>query len=318
MDGRKRRSMARNVRGTALVLAAVVTGLGASQRAGAGSVFMKNGYVLQGRVVKQTPEEVVLTWPNGTVTVATRFIESVALEPDDRVKSGNEAPAASEGKTEPAVTRTEIVLPADLDSLIQEIAERSRATTAPAPDPVAGRPGEGDPGSGATPELVREPGPETPVAVLPAEDQIPLREVGAGDGSVTLRIPEGWEFRELGDGEWQVIGPAVDGGKAPRISVVAVDALDGSIADQLAICRRAEGEFAGLEIARESRREIGLRLGFEAVGTIERDGARFGLRRILVPAGDRVYVIGCVSPMPADPVIEATLELCLGEIRFRS
>jgi len=327
MDARERRSTAGKARGVAWVLAAFVAGLGAPPDAGAGSVFMKNGYIIQGRVVKQTPDEVVLSWPNGSITVANRFIESVVLDPGDRVKPPDEGTAGPKGAAEPRGPRAEVVLPADLDGLIHEISARSRATGAPGPTPVIATT-PGGPESARIVAGTPEPKPETPAVsadprpvpvVTPSvEDRTVLRDVGASDGSFTLRIPEDWSFRELGQGAWQVTGPGAAPGKAARISVVAVEGIERSLAEQIAICRRAEGEFAGLEITRETRREIGLTLGFEAIGTIERDGARFGLRRILVPAGDRAYVIACVSPMPIDPAIESALELCLGEIRFRS
>jgi hypothetical protein len=48
--------------------------------ASAGNVFMKNGYIIQGRIIDRNVEAVVLGWPNGKVAIARRFVESVEYE----------------------------------------------------------------------------------------------------------------------------------------------------------------------------------------------------------------------------------------------
>ncbi len=49
----------------------------------AGSVFLKNGYILQGKIVDRTEGSVVLSWENGRVTIADRFIDEVLLDPSE-------------------------------------------------------------------------------------------------------------------------------------------------------------------------------------------------------------------------------------------
>jgi hypothetical protein len=46
----------------------------------AGSVFMKNGYILQGNIVDRDPVSIVMGWPNGTVTIARRFVSTIVFD----------------------------------------------------------------------------------------------------------------------------------------------------------------------------------------------------------------------------------------------
>ena len=54
-----------------------------SGSANAGSVFLKNGYILQGRIVERGQDMVVLGWQNGRVTIHDRFIDEVLLDPSE-------------------------------------------------------------------------------------------------------------------------------------------------------------------------------------------------------------------------------------------
>lgn len=48
-----------------------------------GSVFLKNGYILQGKIVERGEGCVVLGWQNGTMTIEDRFIDEVLLDPSE-------------------------------------------------------------------------------------------------------------------------------------------------------------------------------------------------------------------------------------------
>src|SRR5687767_33985 len=66
-----------------LALGFIVWGAGAiagSSGADAGSIFMKNGYIIQGPIVERSDESIVMGWPNGKVTIHKRFVDNVVYE----------------------------------------------------------------------------------------------------------------------------------------------------------------------------------------------------------------------------------------------
>lgn len=63
----------------ALVLSMIPTGV-----AEGGTVFLKNGHVVNGKVIASDEEKVVLTWSNGRATIYRRFISEVVLESSEQ------------------------------------------------------------------------------------------------------------------------------------------------------------------------------------------------------------------------------------------
>ncbi len=49
-----------------------------------GTVFLKNGHVISGKVIASDDEKVILTWPNGRATFYRRFISEVVLETSEK------------------------------------------------------------------------------------------------------------------------------------------------------------------------------------------------------------------------------------------
>ncbi len=45
-----------------------------------GTVFLKNGHVISGKVIASDAEKVILTWDNGRATIYRRFISEVVLD----------------------------------------------------------------------------------------------------------------------------------------------------------------------------------------------------------------------------------------------
>ncbi len=62
-----------------LVLSMIPTGV-----AEGGTVFLKNGHVVNGKVIASDEEKVVLTWSNGRATIYRRFISEVVLESSEK------------------------------------------------------------------------------------------------------------------------------------------------------------------------------------------------------------------------------------------
>ncbi len=51
----------------------------------AGSVFLKNGYIIQGRIVERDADKVILAWTNGKMTIYRRFVHEVVLDPSEEM-----------------------------------------------------------------------------------------------------------------------------------------------------------------------------------------------------------------------------------------
>lgn len=49
-----------------------------------GTVFLKNGHVISGKVIASDAEKVILTWDNGRATIYRRFISEVVLESSEQ------------------------------------------------------------------------------------------------------------------------------------------------------------------------------------------------------------------------------------------
>ena len=49
-----------------------------------GTLFLKNGHVISGKVIASDDEKVILTWPNGRATFYRRFISEVVLETSEK------------------------------------------------------------------------------------------------------------------------------------------------------------------------------------------------------------------------------------------
>ena len=45
-----------------------------------GTVFLKNGHVVTGKIIANDEEKVVLTWSNGRATIYQRFVDEVILD----------------------------------------------------------------------------------------------------------------------------------------------------------------------------------------------------------------------------------------------
>ena len=109
----------------AALLAAAALGLCLTPAAlHAGSVFMKNGYIIQGPVLEYSEGSdgaVVLGWANGKMTIYRRFIEKVDLEPGEEknVKVAEEkSPDPEDLLVKSAVDED---LPANLSDFVEKI-----------------------------------------------------------------------------------------------------------------------------------------------------------------------------------------------------
>lgn len=152
-----------------------------------GTVFLKNGHVVNGKVIASDEEKVILTWSNGRATIYRRFISEVVLESSEKEYLSRRLVARKPLVT--GVANTHIQLPeladllpiADADSGdLDSVGDSSEAL-----DPIEVVVEQVD----STTELAQ------PVAVelVPVESPLPVfhREPLVGL-NLTVDIPETW------------------------------------------------------------------------------------------------------------------------------
>jgi len=79
-----------------------------------GTVFLKNGHVVNGKVIASDEEKVILTWSNGRATIYRRFISEVVLESSEQEYLARRGAAR---KPQVEVANTHIHLPELADLL---------------------------------------------------------------------------------------------------------------------------------------------------------------------------------------------------------
>ncbi|MEC9476450.1 MAG: hypothetical protein VX764_05355 [Planctomycetota bacterium] len=81
-----------------------------------GTVFLKNGHVVTGKIIANDEDKVVVTWGNGRATIYRRFVDNVVLDSSEMEYLARRTQAQTVGA--PASVNDDIELP-DLDQLIQ-------------------------------------------------------------------------------------------------------------------------------------------------------------------------------------------------------
>jgi hypothetical protein len=280
----------------------------------AGSVFMKNGYIIQGTVVDRDDVSIVLGWPNGKVSIAHRFVESIVLEAGEeqslkeledarRLVSTAEAPEEDESLAE--VNETE-ELPSSLEAFIKTYNVGSGLLVEPAPL---------EPGLSEGPLLTAEgdpvePGSEggDPVEVTP----IPGGAASLADAihdeerGITLRPPRGWEKREVED-LLQFAGPPDASGFRPSLSVVALPAGALGASEYVALVKDEQARLlAGHVLLEEGERTFGTEKAYELVARGSYEGRAAVLRQCVVLSGGQVWLL---SAFTADADLEGPFGL---------
>ena len=210
-----------------------------ADRLPAGSVFMKNGYIIQGPVVDRDDDSVILGWDNGKVRIFHRFIESISFEAgeESRLEENARARIEEQRAVEEILAETREVhedeedLPADVNVLLEMY---GRSTLL----------GDGSDGPSTVPEDV-EPVDERDLADVP---ELPDSTDGTDGATLTVDVqvlepppgsrhlaaaiphpsggfswhpPRGWELRERA-GMTEVRGPAGEDGSQASINVVGL------------------------------------------------------------------------------------------------
>jgi len=279
--------------------------------ANAGSVFMKNGYIIQGNIVERDEASVVLGWSNGKVSIARRFIEAVAYDPGEEKRLEDEdslrkqkVDAAADDATLLATSNdTMIELPSTLEELMQTYGHSGQQPggggNAQVP-PGGATPPQG--GDGSTPTINVPVGPNagqgtgvtTPVVVLRPDDQLGER-VNDADRALSLRPPKGWTALST-EAAFQVYGQRGPDGFRPSINVVAFPKGPLGTTEYVELLKEENGRsMKDFEVLHEGPRKLGSQDAYEIVGRGSHRGTTAFVRQLLVPGAEKLWFVSAFT-----------------------
>lgn len=301
--------------GSARVALLAVSGLlvlmAAGAEARAASIFMKNGYIIQGQVVERNEEAYVLGWPNGKVTIARRFIESVSYDPgeerrleeEERLRRELQAAAGAETALLPAQNDT-IELPATLEELMDGYGrERDALGNTDLPSDGIGLPSDLSGGMPPGDEPVSTPG-----MIPPPEDNLGER-VDDAFRYLSVRPPAGWTAQST---ETALVMKAEEPdaeGFRPSVNVVALPGGKLS-AEQYAALLKEESTkvLQDFEVIEEGPRQLGTRSALQIIGRGTYQGQTATVRQVIVVDGDQAWLVSSFTKGPSDETFALTEE----------
>jgi hypothetical protein len=310
----------------ATLLTAVLVALLPAWQADAGSIFMKNGYIIQGPVVEYTDGgdgAVVMGWPNGKVTIHRRFIERIDLEPSEEktVKAAAEAQKPTLVEEIISAPNADEELPQSLNELVKSYVE-SRSPAGVKPD------GGTKPAAGAT------PGVDVTVVPKPTGDAKPDQPAPGNAGAqpatpagedltepitnprwgFSLRPPRGWRISEVeGCVSWS--GPPGQDGFSPSINVSSLNS--GSLKWEEACTALKEDQaipFGDYELLTQETLEVSGRPAYRVAGHGDLPGKTPGserkvsVRQVLIEKGDRLWLISTFTSAAMNDAFVGLLE----------
>ena len=277
----------------------------------AGSVFLKNGYILQGRIVERGEDSVVLGWQNGKVTIHDRFIDEVLLDPAEeeliRQQQVMEEVARERAKVVIEEGRIDLVgnevlrLPDDYESILGP---------GRVPDFNGGSIGVDEPTTTVTSNVENTPsGGETTVEVV--EPPQNFEKIFASIGAA-VTVPEEWVVDE------RETSVRIAHRAAPERDYFTIDLWNGmGISTDAAVEIFSETLSTALP---NFTVEPGIdrSIGGETAKTLACSDATSGaVSRQQVVATDRgVFVIGLFRNDETSPEVRASLEAMLNSVRF--
>lgn len=308
----------------ALVAGLAWTGPGSPLRAG--TVFMKNGYIIQGPVVKQEKDAIVLGWDNGKMTIHKRFYQTVVLTTEEkamleRIRQEEQARQNDEFRETEVVYEGEEgfeQLPESFNEMVTRLnlpfaGEEVLSLDEPDENPAT-TPGDEPPVDPVTDPGDTEPAIDVtridpPVVVTLAE-----REVHPRLG-LTFQAPTGWAFSS-GDGFVRWVGEEQSDGFKPNVLVLR-SSIEG-FAFEVALEGIREGLREGLkdfDLAREEQVTVGGREGylFEGTGGLvtsadaREESLPVSVTKIVVPDGERFFLFAAFTSAATDPEVQLVL-----------
>ncbi|MFN0057118.1 MAG: hypothetical protein ACKVX7_01555 [Planctomycetota bacterium] len=274
---------------------------GAALPAQAGYVFLKNGYILQGKIVERDAHRVVLSYPDGNLTVDRGHVKHVVLDPaEEAAHAAREA--AQREKIEAAPDEKDVVqlnvtldLPDDLSEFFTTAAAHRKS-----PDGTAG--------TTTPPELVSATSSTSP----PDSDSAPSTEKGLAALGLEVDPPPGWklysnsgvtEFRRQEDASF----PNVTFQRWPAAALSTEDAfkeLETAMATN----------YPNIAFQKKETRTIGTLTAEVLRGELKDRGLVF--TQLLVRHGEHIYLVGSQWPAADAEGEQLTLDMCLNSLRF--
>ena len=333
--GRLKGSLPRERGRMSVGLLAVTLGalLLAALPAWAGSIFMKNGYIIQGPIVEHSDGvegSVVLGWPNGKMVVFRRFIDRVDFEAGEErnskaaVAQTTEAP--EEVITSPAM---DVELPSSLSDFVRlnNLPQALIESTVPHGVPVEPGPAQGGETATGTPPPGGDLVPDVAVIPKPPEVQPPTPvDVGTGEDLLAPRAadpkwgfsiqpPKGWKAAEV-EGCLSWTGPAGSDGFSASMNIASIAKKILKWQDACTVLKEDQKiPFTDYQLQGEESLELSGSPAFRVKGT-GRAQAPAGARKVfvrqtLVEKGDRLWLlsafVGDGTPERLAEVIEKSI-----------
>jgi len=287
---------------TAAFLLLAFSGSGAAI---AGSVFLKNGYILQGRIVERGDGVVVLGWQNGRVTIHDRFIDEVLLDPaeEEMIRRKKEMEAAEAAETALAMENFDLAsnevisLPDNYESILGTSAAPTGTPWVAGTEPVA------------TTSTQPTGTPSTQVGTLPNPAEMEKLFPALG---ISVQVPSGWKIDEKQD-SLQVEREGAGGSIRLTVDLwrggtLETDVAIGAIAESLA------ATFPTAVVEDGSELDIG---GIPAKSLVCRDSdRRQTCRQHVVATANGVYVVGMYFPFDTDTASALALDDVLDSMHF--
>ncbi len=281
----------------------------------AGSIFMKNGYIIQGTIRKLIKndmgrlEAIVVSYGNGKVKIYSRFIENWVLEEKERErleKKTEEKPAVADTK-EGQREADQVILPQDLELPGFEDFSLKKKETAPAD-------------GGNKPEAIDNAGWNTGnFDDAPFHDVNTFASIELGEkmplfGELHGSLPSGWTLDKQVQ-SWVLEGPQLSAASAkPRIAGMLFSGeLDRS--SQLTYARQEAGAvFSNWNIKDEGYCEVSFQEGYEIYGTGSFNDIEYNVRQIVTWHAGKTWLISCAWPAESD--VESQIEACIQSMHF--
>lgn len=247
----------------------------------AGSVIMKNGYIIQGPIMERSEGTIILGWPNGKVTIHRRFIETVAYEPgeekrlqeDELYRSQEKSPAAEDLSLLSSSAEVED-LPANVEDLMRKYESLARK----------GAPAETTPSEGL-PAPVTVARPDAALADRVKDENV----------LVSFMPPRGWSTKSKKD-FLHIAGTATPDGFKPSMNVVVLPRGGLSAVDYVSLLKEEDARILdGFELLSEGPRHAGGEKAHEIVGRGIYHEREAILRQVIVVKGDRVWLLSAFT-----------------------
>ena len=275
----------------------------------AGSVFMKNGYIIQGPIVESDDRSIVLGWNNGQITIFRRFVDTIAYDPgeEDRLEAQrlekqrtlaerDEILATQDGATDEIDE-----LPAELEVFLALYASDSPLSAS---------------GDAAARSRSESTSPGVDVESVEPADRSEQRVLSSGN-ELSLVAPDEWNARPVSGASLAVFGPEVEG-FSPSVNVVPIERGDLSFGECIEFLKDSQRvSIADFELITEGRRELraGLEV-FEIVGRGTMQNRMLVVRQVLVPRSTRLWLVSGFSTGATEDPAFAAVEASLATLEF--